>query len=158
MSSQFGVGSAASTGQGHAPAQENDRRAIEQRIQDFAAAWNRHDPAQMALLWAEDGDLINPWGRVAKGRGQVQQVFRDEHQGMMKSCSHQMNIQSVRMIGDDTALVDGECTLSGARGADGKEIPTFKPHVFFVMNKKDGEWHAAAVRPYSFAPAPGPTA
>ena len=137
------------------PAGANDRRGIEQCIQNFVAAWNRHDTAAMAQSWAEDGDLINPFGRVAKGRDQVQQLFRDEHAGPFKTCSHQMKIGEVRMLGSDTAIADGDCTLTGARGPDGKEMRPFTPHVFFVMRKNEGQWQIIAARPYSFASMPG---
>ena len=40
------------------------------------------------------------------------------------------------------------------RGADGKEMAAFKPHVFMVMGKKSGMWSILAARPYAFAPKP----
>jgi ketosteroid isomerase-like protein len=47
-------------------------------------AWNRHDAAALAALWHEDGDLINPAGRWAQGRAQVEKLFRDEQSTVMK--------------------------------------------------------------------------
>ena len=52
-----------------AAADDTDTAAIHARTQEFLAAWNRHDAKEMAAVWAPDGDLVNPFGRAAKGRG-----------------------------------------------------------------------------------------
>ncbi len=132
-----------------------EARGMEQSLADFAAAWNRHDPANMAACWAQDGDLINPFGRVAKGQDQVEQLFRDEQQGPMKTCSFQMRVSAVRLASNDIAMADADCTLTGIRSPDGKEQPVFKPHIFFVMSKKEGDWKILSARPYAYSPMPG---
>lgn len=152
-SSQYGM-SGAFAAESSAPSRAQDTRTIERRLGEFVTAWNKHDPAQMVAMWHDDGDLINPWGRIAKGRDQVQDLFRDEHTGPMKMCSHQMAIASVRLAADDVAIVDADCTLTGLRDPDGKELPVFKPHVVFVMSKKDGDWKILSARPYAFTPRP----
>lgn len=138
-------------GETFTPSRAQDIRAIEQRLGDFVAAWNRHDSVQMAAQWFEDGDLINTFGRIAKGRDQVQELFRDEHSGPMKTCTHKMAIQAIRMASDDVAIVDAECTLIGLRGPDGKELPTLKPHVVLVLGKKESDWKVFSARPYVFS-------
>ena len=50
---------------------------IKARADEFAAAWNKHDTKAMADMWSTDGDLINPYGRVAKGRAEVEKLFLD---------------------------------------------------------------------------------
>ena len=155
MGSQFGFSSSTSASESFAPARGQESRNIERRIAEFVTAWNKHDPVQMAALWAEDGDLINPFGRLAKGRQQVEQLFRDEHASPMKSCRNEMAIASQRWVADNVVVVDADCTMMGIRGADGKELPTFNPHVVLVMGKTDGDWQILAARPYAFRPALG---
>jgi uncharacterized protein (TIGR02246 family) len=132
-----------------------DDEAIRQCIAAFVSAWNKHDPRQMAACWAQDGDLINPFGRPAQGRLKVEQLFTEEQQGPMKQSTHQMNITSVRPIAGDLALVDAECNITGIRGPDGKEMPVFTPHVFLAMSKKDGNWSILSARAFAFMPRPG---
>ncbi|HEX9148245.1 MAG TPA: hypothetical protein VF958_03705, partial [Thermoanaerobaculia bacterium] len=48
---------------------------VRARSQEFAASWNRHDPKAMAGVWAADGDLINPFGRTAKGRNEIEKLL-----------------------------------------------------------------------------------
>jgi ketosteroid isomerase-like protein len=99
--------------------------------------------------------LIDPFGRYARDRSQVEQLFTEEQQGPMKQSRHQLNITAVRTASGDVALVDADCTLTGMRDAAGKELPVFKPHVFFLMGRKDGNWAILAARPYAFVPRPG---
>jgi uncharacterized protein (TIGR02246 family) len=153
--SQYGITSDTFATEALAGSRQQDVAAIERRLGDFVAAWNRHEPAQMASVWQDDGDLISPWGRIAKGRDQVQAQFREEQAGPMKTCNHQMSITSVRLVSGDVAVVDSECTLTGMRDQSGKELPPYKPHVTLVLSKKDGQWGVLCARPYAFSPRPG---
>jgi uncharacterized protein (TIGR02246 family) len=128
--------------------------AIKERVAGFVTAWNQHDVKAMAACWAEDGDLINPFGRTAKGRDEVEKLFTDEHGGVMKQSTNEMKVESARMVGDVT-LVDVDCTITGMHDAEGKELPVMKLHVFLVMKEKDGKWMIEAARPYAYREAPG---
>lgn len=149
-SSSFGFSGDAAA-ESYSPAMAQDIRAIEGRIADFVTAWNKHDPVRMAALWHDDGDLINPFGRIAKGRNEVEDLLREEHSTITKNCTNQFNIDSVRLAGNDVAIVDIESVMVGMRDPQGNELPPFKPHVFLVMSKKEGEWGVAAARPYAYA-------
>ncbi len=153
--SQYGISGDTFATEALAGSRQQDIAAIERRLGDFVAAWNRHEPAQMASVWHDDGDLINPWGRIAKGREQVQALFRDEHSGPMKTCTYHMTTTSLRLVSGDVAVVDSESTLTGMRDAAGKELPPYKPHIVLVLNKRDGEWRILCARPYAFTSRPG---
>jgi uncharacterized protein (TIGR02246 family) len=128
--------------------------AVKERVAAFVTAWNQHDVKAMAACWAEDGDLINPFGRIAKGRDEVEKLFTDEHAGVMKQSTHEMKVESARMVGD-VALVDVDSTITGMHDAEGKELPVMKLHVFLVMKEKDGKWMIEAARPYAYRKPPG---
>src|SRR4051812_31529263 len=81
-------------------------QAIKARVATFVDAWNQHDAKQMAACWTEDGDLINPFGVSAKGREQIEQLFAKEQSQIMKNTTNEMSVASIRMVGDDLALVD----------------------------------------------------
>lgn len=134
---------------------EQEIAIIERRVGDFVAAWNRHEPAQMASVWHDDGDLIDPFGRIAKGRQQVQALFRDDQSGVMKTSTNQIAIASVRLLSSDLAVVDGQSTLTGMRDPAGRELPPFTPHVFMVVCKREGDWRILCARPYIFSSRPG---
>src|SRR5689334_8940291 len=51
---------------------------------DFTAAWNKHDVSSMAKMWALDGDQVEPDGRHAKGRAEVEKLLTAEHETVFK--------------------------------------------------------------------------
>ncbi len=133
---------------------QQQRQEIQARIDEFTAAWNRHDTEQMSALWTEDGDLINPFGRKAEGRDEVRRLFADEHAGVMKQSKHEMKVASVRMVGE-VALVDMDSTVTGMRNPEsGADLPPLKLHIFAVMTKQDGKWMILSARPYSYLEHP----
>jgi uncharacterized protein (TIGR02246 family) len=135
--------------------QADDEASIRRFGVDFSAAWNRHDPKAMASFWAEDGDLINPFGRWAKGRAEVEKLFQDEHAGVMAGTSYSTTLSSVRFLTPDVAVTDWDIVVTGMRGPDGSAAPPFKPHLALVMVRRGGRWLSLAARPYAFlAPPP----
>src|SRR6266849_4002270 len=65
-----------------------------------------------AAAWAPDGDLINPFGRWAKGRAEVEKLFTDEHTTFMKGTTYTISNYVVRFPSPAIAVVDwdGEIT------------------------------------------------
>lgn len=124
------------------------------RAEEFKAAWDRHDAKALAAFWAEDGDLINPFGRVAKGRAEVEKLFHDEQTTVMKSSTFNILSDSSREIAPGVAVADWDVEIAGVQGPGGA-MPPFKNHVTVVWVKKGGQWWAAAARPESFPPPPG---
>jgi uncharacterized protein (TIGR02246 family) len=131
-----------------------DEAAIRQVTERFVAAWNQNDWKAMAALWAPDGDLINPFGRVASGRAAVEQLFHDEQTGVMKGTTYTIGEQSIRMIAPDVALVEWASTVTGMKRKDGSEAPPFVHHVTVVLKKIDGKWMTEAARPVVYLPPP----
>jgi uncharacterized protein (TIGR02246 family) len=127
---------------------------VHARNAQFKAAWDKHDPQAMAALWTEDGDLINPFGRFAKGRAEVEKLFRDEHTGMMKGTTFNILSDSSREIAPDVAVGDWEAEITGMQGPDGP-MPPLKNHITVVYVKRNGQWWVAAARPEMFPPTPG---
>jgi uncharacterized protein (TIGR02246 family) len=139
-------------GAGSALAQ--DEAAIRKASADFVAAWNRHDAKAMAALFAEDGDIINPSGRAARGRAEVEKLFTEEHAAVMKGSTYVLTKGDVRLLGPTTAVSDWESEITGMSGPQGEALPPFKHHVTIVYVKKGALWMAAVGRPYAFLPSP----
>ncbi len=132
-----------------------DEEAIQKRLEELTAAWNKNDAKAMAAPWAPDGELINPFGRVAKGRADVEKLFTDEHSTFMKKTTYDVKSNSVRLLTADVAPLDFDCDVLGMKGPDGADLPPFEHHVTVVMVKKDGKWWIASAVPVKYLPTPG---
>jgi uncharacterized protein (TIGR02246 family) len=132
-----------------------ETHSVERAIEEFVAAWNAHDPKAMAAKWAEDGDLITPWGDLCRGGEQVQEHFAEELRGVMKTSAMEMMLASVRWIADNIVVVDAECTISRMSDVVGREMPVLQPHIVLVMSKINDGWQVLSARPYEFSPQPG---
>lgn len=137
-----------------------EKQAIQKRHDEWIAAWNKHDPKLMASFWADNGDLIDPFGKHAKGPAEIEKLFTGEHtgKGVMVGTTYAGVVDDIRFIGKDAAIVDVTAEVSGMTGADGKPAPPFKHHVTWVAEKKNGKWMAIAARPCVAVPAPEPAA
>jgi uncharacterized protein (TIGR02246 family) len=139
-----------------APTKSADQE-IRDRLDDFAASWNKHDPTDMAYFWSADGDLINPAGRKAKGLTEIQRLFQDEHNGPMKNSTFTNSKVSVRMIDPTLAMVDADVEVAGIANPDGTTV-TMKPHVTSLMRKSNGKWWIVSARAFNYTPPPPPPA
>jgi uncharacterized protein (TIGR02246 family) len=133
----------------------SDATEIAARTQEFRAAWNRHNAKGMAAVWAPDGDLINPFGRVAKGRAAIEALFTDEQSTMMKGTTMEISEEATRMVSPTVAVDDWDATITGMKDPDGNPAPPLKNHVTVVLVKKSGTWWVAAARPVIYPPPPG---
>src|ERR1051325_9222268 len=48
---------------------------IRKLYEEFQANWNKHDAKALAKHWSVDGDHVDPDGRVAKGRPEVEKLL-----------------------------------------------------------------------------------
>lgn len=122
-------------------------------IAAFIKAWNGHDPKAMAALWVEDGDLLDPWGKMSSGKRLVEKAFATDQTGRFKSSSISLSIDSVRFLGD-VAIVDTTGRITNVKGADGSPEPNLDHHVVWVMQRQGGNWRIVSARPYTLIAKP----
>jgi uncharacterized protein (TIGR02246 family) len=139
-------------------AASNDETAVRDHCATFVAAWNHHDPKAMAATWAEDGNLINPSGRIAANRAEVEKLLTDEHSTFMRGTTYATPTITVRFVAPTVAVTDWTSEITGMHDPKGAELPVFKHRVVAVMVKKDGKWSTAMVRAYADLPPPPPPA
>lgn len=121
----------------------------------FFDAWNQHDVKKMMTYWAEDATLINPMGRAANGKAEIEKVMSDEQTTTFKASTAKIVAMKVtRQLGSGMALCDGEMTVDGAVGADGSALPQMKMHLALIMAKKGSAWVFKDARPYAFVQPP----
>jgi uncharacterized protein (TIGR02246 family) len=130
------------------------RAAVEASMNEFAAAWNKHDPKAMSGVWLEDCDIINPFGRKASGRAEIEKLFEEEQGGPMKASTYKVDSSTLRRISGGAVLGDWDCTITGIVGPDGGVVPAFPHHVTGVYVNKGGHWNASSVRAFGFMPPP----
>jgi uncharacterized protein (TIGR02246 family) len=128
--------------------------AIEKLNRNWVAAWNAHDAKKMAAMWAQDGDLINPFGRKAANRAEIEKLFVEEQSGVMKASTYKIDSFSVRQLNSATAVGDWESLVTGMVDPAGKALPAFPHHVFIVYVNEGGRWWAASTRAYPSLAAP----
>ena len=168
----FGAASAlalAATAQAHdprsearAPISRNESldTTLEQQLQpalrEFAAAWNAHDPQALAATFAEDAVLIDPFGRVARGRAEIEKLFEDEQRGMLKATQFSHRVTDVRRVAPGVAFLDEEITIRGVQDPSGQALPDMHIHGAMLLAKQRGKWQVVEGRPYALAPRPPP--
>jgi uncharacterized protein (TIGR02246 family) len=129
---------------------------IHRRHDEWITAWNKHDPKLMASFFVADAHLVNPFGRQARGTAEIEKLFADEHSGPMAGTTYAGNVESIRYLGDQYAIVDVTAEIRGMKSPDGPAGPPFKHHVTWIAEKKAGNWLAHGARAFVLVPAPGP--
>ena len=129
--------------------------AITKVTDAFFGAWNQHDAATMASFWTDDATLINPMGRLAHGKAEIQKLLTDEQTTVFRSSTAAVvDLKVTRPLGPNMAFCDGEMTVDGAVGPDGAEMPQMKIHLAVIMERKGDRWMFAEARPYAFIQPP----
>src|SRR5687767_7178072 len=77
---------------------EADEKAIRDVVNTFVTAWNKHDVKGLTSVWTNDATAINPAGRRAFGRGEIEKLFTDEHTTFMKTSKARMNVETFRFV------------------------------------------------------------
>ena len=117
-----------------------DEALIQEVLAGFVAAWNKHDAAAFAQVFAPDADFTNVRGTSARGRAEIEKHHAPLFAGRFKETSQKMTETKIRLIRPDVAAVDAWWEMTGAKGPDGQEIPIRKGLLSFVMTKDAGKW------------------
>ena len=98
--------------------------------------------------------LINPMGRQARGRSQIEALLTDEHQHAMKGTTMTSRVVDVRLLSPSLAFIDEEMVITGMREPSGRMLPDRLVHGSMLMQKENGAWLVAEARPYEFQTPP----
>lgn len=118
-------------------------------LDGFAESWARGDGRVLSDQFTDDGSLINPFGQRADGREAISAMYAGYFAGMLAGTSTTIRLETVRAVGDDSALIDAEQTI---RAADGS--PVLVVHLTALLTRAGEEWRFVDSRPYTFAPLP----
>lgn len=134
-----------------------EEAAILKVHEDFAANWNKNDYKAMAGMFSDDADLINPLGRVAKGKAEIEKLYMDEQTTAFKGSHFTSDCKSgVRMVKPDVAVVTCSFEVTGGKGPDGSAMPPLKGIYTATMLKAKARWQVIAGRPMIPVAPPSP--
>lgn len=108
------------------------------------AAWNAHDAAALAALFAPEASLVTPRGTRAEGSTAIERIFAQP--GPTHQTESRSKLEAVQWLDDDFAVVDVHQTLSGP----GVEIlGASEAKLVAVVGRFDGDWKLLAARPFA---------
>ena len=125
-----------------------DETAIRQNVQTATDILNRGDAKTYAAQYAPDADRIDSFGRLSKGRENIEQAMREMLTGPLQGATFVPQIQSLRFLTPTMALLDTTAEVTPKQG------PPLKVHGVFVLLKQDGQWLTTASRTWVPATVP----
>lgn len=117
---------------------EEALRAMWQRFEEF---FNRHDAKGIADLYSPGGDRINPQGKIARGRAEIQQQYEEifaKREANPETQPYHAAI-GIRFVRPEVALLDGEWQVDTSQGK-------FRGQFTVTAMKEEGHWWIAAGR------------
>jgi len=123
------------------PTDEDAIRDVEHRQ---ALAWNRHDAADYADLFAEDGDVVNVLGWWWQGRAEVKAKLSDAFDWVFRDSTLTIDDVHIRFLDPATAVVHVRWTLDGAKVPPGAPAPPRQGIQLQILRKAKGEWLIAS--------------
>jgi uncharacterized protein (TIGR02246 family) len=124
----------APAGEPAAPPPADDAVAVQQALAAYVEAFNRHDAESLVALWTPDGTYVNKeTGERASGREELARDFAEVF-ATSPEIFLSGGADDVRVIGGDTAIVDGVTTVVR---------PSVEPSVSAytaIFVKKEGKW------------------
>ena len=123
---------------------DEDERMIRGMVDQAVARLNKGDVSALHDFWDENADYVGVDGAMIRGRAQMEAFFRK----MAESSKGQQvaSVEQIRFITPEVATVDGSWTVTGARGADGKELSPIRGRGLEVAQKRNGKWRFIATR------------
>lgn len=133
-----------------------DRKAVTDLFQRYAAAWNGGQAADLAGLWKEDGDVSSlATGSVTSGSAAIRRLWDNVIARRSSSFATRLEVRvsGVRFAGVDTAIVDGAFEYWNAK-QPAATAPAALERFVSVAARTDKVWRIDATR---VAEVPRPT-
>jgi uncharacterized protein (TIGR02246 family) len=119
--------------------------ALKERVSAFQTAWNAHDGAAVAALYAPDADQIMGDGAIAQGKAAIQRWWIDRFATAPKGTTISFSVRSVRGITADVAVVNVVATVTGPAPSGGGMSAT-DDRGTWLMVRRGGQWLLSALR------------
>jgi len=119
-----------------------DLEAIEQIIRDTETAFNTNDADLLAAHMAADAVTVSVTGAELHGRDQILDAARSLLTGALRDQFARYDVDAVRFLRPDVALVHKRATATDASGT-----PIDLDHTMsalYVLTRQDGRWWIVA--------------
>jgi uncharacterized protein (TIGR02246 family) len=136
------------------PEEVDEQDAIRTVYRCISQAWRNGDATELVTNFALDGDMIDAFGRVARGRKAVEALLAGNFSGMFHGSQIVFTPQRIRFLTRELAIADGTWQVTLPHSPGGQAPPPIQGLVTSVFRKIDGKWKVEADRPMMKAPLP----
>jgi uncharacterized protein (TIGR02246 family) len=105
------------------------------------AAWDANDADAFAALYTEDASVVTSVG-VSLGREAVRAFMSAGFEGRLKGTKAVENLNSVRFVGGDVAIVDSVSAF--VLPGETSVRPGMERRATYVLDRTGGDWRIAA--------------
>ncbi|MGH6943074.1 MAG: SgcJ/EcaC family oxidoreductase [Geminicoccaceae bacterium] len=106
----------------------------------FAGAWNSHDMAALARLFAEDADFVNVVGIWWRNRRAIEEAHAFAHRSFFRDSRLHIDDVAVKRLRPDLATVHSAWTLSGQTEPDGSVGEPRRGVLLLVASQEHDGW------------------
>ncbi len=106
----------------------------------FASAWNAHDMAALAQLFAEDADFVNVVGIWWRDRRAIEEAHAFAHHTFFRDSHLKIEDATVKYLRPDLVTVHSRWTLSGQDEPDGSVAKLRRGVLLFVASHEHHGW------------------
>jgi uncharacterized protein (TIGR02246 family) len=128
-----------------------EEAAIRDLVGRYVAAREARDRLAIEALFTPDADQLVSSGEWRRGRDAV--VAGTLASSASTGGTRAVAVETVRMLGPDTAVADGRYEISGLAGGATRRMWTS-----FLVVRQDGAWRISGIRNMLPAPAAAPSA
>lgn len=128
---------------------ERDILAVYRQVEE---AWAKGDAQGVARNFAAYGDLIDPFGHVARHRDEVAHLLEQTLTGPFKLSQIKFMPELTRRLTDDVAVSDGTWQVTLPPQGAGSPPPAIGGRLTTVFRKEEDEWQIESDRPMLPAP------
>ena len=133
----------------------SDEDMIRARTGEFEQAVSNADAKAIGALFVEDSDLVDQAGTMHHGRAAIEERYRELFEGPYKGAQARLEIESIRFVRPDIAILDGTYELNGMTSTDGLPLGIVKGTYTNISVKENGQWMIHCSRPMLPMKAPG---
>jgi len=123
---------------------QSDEDAIRQMVSEAVRRLNQGDVTAIRDFWDEKADYVGIGGQFIRGSQAIEDFFTRLLR--VGGGTETVTIEQVRFLSPELAIVDGSWTITGARDADGKELPPLQGRGCEIAQKKQRRWRFVATR------------
>jgi uncharacterized protein (TIGR02246 family) len=108
---------------------------------------NSHNAQDMAGFFNDNADLIGANGIVATGRDAIRNSLDREHSSVYRNSVAQRWTDSIRILRDDVAIVNGHFEVTGTRStATDRPLAPKRGLFTLILTREQSEWRIDCYR------------